>query len=310
MSVLFPVCGARVWARFIGAATLRDGVAWGERQPSWLRWIASAIRLMRFRRASQAAPDGRQLSDRPRELGLVHLVAALASGERAVHEPDPVEDAEVLGHRLSGHRQLVAQGGGRAAAFVQQQVEHPAAGRVPDRRPEVVVDRGGHDADPSRSAYAVSRGRKWSQPATCSLVLLLEHRRFPAELPETGLLETQQRAVPRREQVEGDEQRVVRGGHLVLLVHPAEREPPRRVGLDDRDRLDLRTFRPYERDRAAGAGDRVEVRLLRPPLAQVLGPADDLVDHLGRRLDVDLPLDGADLHAPLPCFPLTQPLVA
>ena len=45
----------------------------------------------------------------------------------------------------------------------EEQVEHPAPGRVADRGPEVVVDRlgerGAHDRTSSPAAYGASRGR-------------------------------------------------------------------------------------------------------------------------------------------------------
>src|SRR4051812_1317506 len=112
--------------------------------------------------------DRRQLRDRAGELGLVHLVEALASGRRDVDESDPVQYAEVLGDRLPRDRQLLAQRGRRAAAGGQQQVEHPPPGRVTHRRPELVVEGTAHGVDASRATYVTRRGRKWSQPVTCS----------------------------------------------------------------------------------------------------------------------------------------------
>ena len=62
------------------------------------------MRLMRCSRASHADADGRQLRDRSGELSLVHLVAPFSSGRCDVHQPDPVEDAEMLGDGLAGDR--------------------------------------------------------------------------------------------------------------------------------------------------------------------------------------------------------------
>jgi hypothetical protein len=96
-------------------------------------------------------------------LGVVHPVSLLPARRRRPDQADPVEDAEVLGHRLPGDRQLPAQRGGRAVALGQQQVEQPAPRRVPDRRPELVVDPLGHRRAHGRRAsvatYDGSRGR-------------------------------------------------------------------------------------------------------------------------------------------------------
>src|SRR5215213_9111728 len=104
--------------------------------------------------------DRGQLRDRAGELGLVHFVEALASGRRDVDQPDPVKYAQVLGDRLPRDRQLLTQRGRRAAAVGQQQVEHPPPGRVPHRRPELVVDGDAHGVDTSRATYVTRRGMK------------------------------------------------------------------------------------------------------------------------------------------------------
>ena len=104
------------------------------------------MRAMRRSRPSQVGPDRCQLLGGPGELGVVDPVATLPAGGGAVDEPDPVEHGQVLGHGLAGDRQLIAQRGGGAVAVDQQEVEHPAAGRVAHRRPQLVVDGGGHDA--------------------------------------------------------------------------------------------------------------------------------------------------------------------
>jgi hypothetical protein len=100
------------------------------------------------------------LRDRAGELGLVHLVEALASGRRDVDQPDPVEYAEVLGDRLPRDRQPLAQRRRGSAAVGQQQVEHLPPGWVAHRRPEIVVDGDAHGVDTSRSTYVTRRGRK------------------------------------------------------------------------------------------------------------------------------------------------------
>ena len=50
------------------------------------------------------------------------------------------EHGEVLGDRLPADRELLAERGRRPVSVDQQQVEHPAPGRVADRRPQLVVD--------------------------------------------------------------------------------------------------------------------------------------------------------------------------
>ena len=77
-----------------------------------------------------------------------HL-AVLATSGGAVDEAGPVEHRQVLGDGLAGDRQLLAQRRGRPGAVDQQEVEHPAPGRVAHSRPELVVDGGRHDATPT-----------------------------------------------------------------------------------------------------------------------------------------------------------------
>ena len=102
--------------------------------------------------AVPAGADGGELLGGPGELGVVDAVAALATGGGAVDEARSVEHREVLGHGLAGDRQLLAQRGGRRRAVDQQEVEHPAPGRVADGRPQLVVDGGRHDATPTVGA--------------------------------------------------------------------------------------------------------------------------------------------------------------
>ena len=56
-------------------------------------------------------------------------------------------------------------------------------------------------------------------------------------------------------------------------------------------------------------GSRLDVGIVGPPLRDVLRAADDLKDHLGRGVDVDLAFDASVLHALHP-FLHMQPLVA
>src|SRR4051812_14230446 len=82
----------------------------------WRRWFMRGSALVAAldgfgdpRDSTQPAVPGgtdrRQLRDGAGELGLVHLVAAFASGLRGVDQSDPVEHAEVLGDRLARDRQ-------------------------------------------------------------------------------------------------------------------------------------------------------------------------------------------------------------
>ena len=148
--------------------------------------------------AQPAVPGGAdrgELRDGPGELGVVDLVAPLAPAGAPCTRPDAVEHAEVLGHGLAGDRQLLAERGGGAVAVGEQEVEHPAPGRVADRRPEVVVDGGGHDAT-ATSRRVVGEARQEVVPALAVVVvLLLEHGDLPALLAEAGLGHAQQGAV-------------------------------------------------------------------------------------------------------------------
>src|SRR3954451_1249047 len=85
-------------------------------------------------------PDRRQLGHRAGELLVVHPVPLLPARRGRPHQADPVQHAQVLGHRLAADRQLLPQAGRGAVAGPEQEVEHPPPRRVPDGRPEVVVD--------------------------------------------------------------------------------------------------------------------------------------------------------------------------
>ena len=104
--------------------------------------------------------DRGQLRNSAGELLFVDFVAPFAAGGPTVDQPDPVEHAEMLRNRLPCNRQLLAQPGGGTAAILQQKIKQAAPSRVPDRRPQVVVDRDAHDVDTKLPAYATSRGRK------------------------------------------------------------------------------------------------------------------------------------------------------
>ena len=80
-----------------------------------------------------AGADAGELGGGPGELVVVDAVAAFATGGDAVDEARPVEHGEVLGDGLAGDGQLLAQRGGRGGAVAEQQVEHPAPGRIADR---------------------------------------------------------------------------------------------------------------------------------------------------------------------------------
>src|SRR6478735_3422821 len=88
--------------------------------------------------------DGCELGDRACELCVVHLVAHLPSDWRDVDQADAIQHREMLGDGLTGYRQLLAEAGRSSDAVRQEQVEHPPPGWIPDRRPEVIVNGGGH----------------------------------------------------------------------------------------------------------------------------------------------------------------------
>jgi len=73
-------------------------------------------------------------------LRVVDLVPLLASVRCRVDQTDPVKDTKVFGDRLPRHRQLLPQTCCGAVPVDQQQVQHAAPGRVPDGRPQRVVD--------------------------------------------------------------------------------------------------------------------------------------------------------------------------
>src|SRR3954468_12600873 len=84
--------------------------------------------------------DRGQLGDGASQLCRVHAVALLPAGRCGADKVDAIEDREMLGHSLSGDRQLIAQRGRCSTAVDEQQIEHPPPRRVADRRPQVVVD--------------------------------------------------------------------------------------------------------------------------------------------------------------------------
>src|SRR6185369_14955125 len=65
----------------------------------------------------------------------VQLLAAAPEGDDEVRH---LEEREVLGHRLAGHRQLLAQLGERLAGVGVQPIEERAARRVGERFPDDV----------------------------------------------------------------------------------------------------------------------------------------------------------------------------
>ena len=74
----------------------------------------------------------------------------------------------MLGHGLSAHRQLLAQGGRRSSAISKQEIQHPSTSGVADCRPQLVVNPGlqlcAHAVATTDAAYGASRGMKKSQP--------------------------------------------------------------------------------------------------------------------------------------------------
>src|SRR4051812_45964897 len=84
--------------------------------------------------------DRCQLGDSASQLSVVDAIALLAAGRCGPNKVDAIEDREMLGHGLSGDRQLIAQCGRGASAVDEQQIEHPPPHWITDRRPQVVVD--------------------------------------------------------------------------------------------------------------------------------------------------------------------------
>src|SRR3954468_4834475 len=109
-----------------------------------------------------------QLGHGETESRLVDVVQLLPAGDRRAYQADPLENRQVLGDRLTGHRQPLAQARGGAAPVGEQQVEDAPPGRVADRRPELVVHQDAEVPALIRSACATSLGRKRSQPLTWS----------------------------------------------------------------------------------------------------------------------------------------------
>ena len=230
--------------------------------------------------------DRGQLRDGSGELGVVDAVALLPARRGRPHHRHPVEDVEMLRHRLPGDRQLLAQRGGGAVAVGEQQVEDPSPGRVADRRPEVVVDAlrdaGRHGRTPRVSTYGTSRGRIEVPARVVLLVLLLEDGDLPAHLAEAGLGHLQQGAGAGWGQLEGDEQRVAGRRRFTDRMRPAERERSRWLRLDDGElhRPPGRHPRSPKTISPVAPGSRLVARLVGPPLLHVIRAAHHLEDDL------------------------------
>ena len=140
--------------------------------------------------------DVGQLGGGAGELGLVDPVAPLAPGRVACTSPTRSSTPRCLATawRVTGRCSL--RRGRGPAAVGQQQVEHPSPGRVPDRRPEVVVDHRCSCAAPSLPAYTGDARQEEVPAGDVVAVLCLEHGALPAHLAEPGLGHPQQRAVP------------------------------------------------------------------------------------------------------------------
>ena len=107
---------------------LLDGFLENALPPRRMREVAAHVRRCRSCEALLA------------ELRVVDAVPHLPSDRGDRHQTGAIEHSEVLRHRLASHGQLLAEAGGRRLAADEEQVEHPAPGRVAERRPEVVVD--------------------------------------------------------------------------------------------------------------------------------------------------------------------------
>src|SRR4051795_7043842 len=107
--------------------------------------------------------DGSELSDSPRQLGVVHPIPLLAAGWRCPNQGDSVEDCEMLRHGLASDRKLIAQCRCRTAAVGEEQIEHPPPRRITDRGPQVIIDLvedgSAHRRTLRLAVYGASRGR-------------------------------------------------------------------------------------------------------------------------------------------------------
>ena len=202
--------------------------------------MSSAMRAMRRSRPSQLEPTVGELVGGPGELGVVDAVAALPTGGGAVDESDAVEHREVLGDGLAGDRQLLAQRRGGAGAVGQQEVEQPATGRIADGRPQVVVDGGRHAATSTVGGVGDEPGEEVVPALARARGTAARARRPPS--PSRGSRSRSSAAGSRRRWAVSSNvtsSELPSRAVLVLGVDPAEREQPRRLGVDDRDLGDL-----------------------------------------------------------------------
>ena len=128
-----------------GRDSLSGAKRWAEvsaRARRSARATDSAIRLIAARRVVPLVGDLRHRSRRGAELLGLHRVAHLATLAPALDEAGPVEDGELLGHRLARNRQIAGERGRGRLSPSQEIAEQPAAGGVGDGRPQL-VDLGG-----------------------------------------------------------------------------------------------------------------------------------------------------------------------
>ena len=201
--------------------------------------IASAIRLIRCSRASQADPDLGELGDGARQLGLVDPVAPLAPGGRGVHQSDPVQHHEVLRDGLPGHRQLLAQRvavpapSASSRSSIRRRVGSPTA----DHRSSSTGGQGG--ALGARSARSRPGCGQEVRPARHVLaVLLLEDRDLPALLTEPGLGQPQQRSRRRTARARRSPAASCRRRSASPSGWPSGSGTVRRLHVDHRERRD------------------------------------------------------------------------
>src|SRR6201996_7743978 len=97
----------------------------------------------------------------------LHLVEDLAAVLAPADQAGLFENGQVLGHRLAGEGHLAGQPAGADVTVADEEVEDPAAGRVRERRPQLVIGLRAH-ADQRFATTTVRRSRKSPQPARCS----------------------------------------------------------------------------------------------------------------------------------------------
>ncbi len=232
-----------------------------------MRWIASAIRLMRRSRASQVAPTAASWATARASCASSTRYRLSRPAGVTVHQPGAVEHGEMLGHRLPRHRQLLAERGGRAvpSASSRSSIRRRVGSPIADQSSSSTVTLIG--AATSRATYSRQARDEVIPPLDVVLVRLLEHGRLPAPLAEPGLGHPQPRALPRRLRSKVTSSELLASGSS-LFVDPAEREQPRWLDFDD---LIGSTFaaRPAgpEDDLARRAGRGLDLRLVGPPLA-------------------------------------------